>query len=122
MTIGELALMYNDVRGVGAKVTVFKMEGYKRDMWFEDTGLLWMAPTPNMVTAFNALNYATTGLLQGANVALGRRTTTPYQYVGADYFNGDELPQNLTAEICPACSLCRNTARRQSAAPVMSMK
>ena len=101
MTIGELAIMYNETRNVGAKLTVFKMEGYTRDMWFEDTGLLWMAPTPNMVTAFNALNYGTTGLLQGANVALGRRTTTPYQYVGADYFNGEELAAELNSRDLP---------------------
>ena len=101
MTIGELALMYNETREVGAKLTVFKMEGYKRDMWYEDTGLLWMAPTPNMVTAFNALNYATTGLLQGANVALGRRTTTPYQYVGSDYINGEELSEELNKRDLP---------------------
>lgn len=107
MTVGELALMYNKTRNVGAKVTVFKMEGYKRDMWYEDTGLLWMAPTPNMVTAFNALNYATTGLLQGANIALGRRTTTPYQYVGADFFNGEELAAELNGRDLPGVFFMR---------------
>lgn len=101
MTIGELALMYNEVREVGAKVTVFKMEGYKRDMWFEDTGLLWMAPTPNMVTPSNALNYATTGLLQGSNLALGRRTTTPYKYVGSEFINGEELAEELNGRNLP---------------------
>ena len=101
MTIGELANMYNEERNVGARLKVFTMEGYKRDMWFEDTGLLWMAPTPNMVTAENALNYATTGLLQGANLALGRRTTTPYKYVGSDYINGEELATELNGRDIP---------------------
>ena len=101
MTIGELAYMYNETRAVGAKLKVFTMEGYKRDMWFEDTGLLWMAPTPNMVTAENALNYATTGLLQGANIALGRCTATPYKYVGAEYFNGEELAAELNSRDLP---------------------
>lgn len=101
MTVGEIANMYNEQREVGAKITVIKMDGWKRDMWFDDTGLLWMPPTPNMATAFNAINYATVGLLQGADISLGRNTTTPYQYVGAEHFDGEELAYELNSRDLP---------------------
>ena len=95
MTIGELALMYNDVRNVGADVTVLKMKGWKRDMWYEDTGLIWVPASPNMPTVDAALYFAATGLLQGSTVSLGIGTTTPFQFVGDPSFDGEKLTNVL---------------------------
>ncbi len=101
MTIGELAVMYNETQNVGAKLTVFKMEGWKRDMWYEDTGLMWTPPTPNTPTAENVIYYATAGLLQGGNFSLGRKTTTPYQFIGSEYFCGEDLAKELNSRDIP---------------------
>lgn len=95
MTIGELALMYNDVKKVGAKLTVLKMEGWKRDMWFEDTGLIWTPPSPNMPTVDTALYFAATGLMQSGNFSLGHGTPTPFQYVGRPDVSGQAIADAL---------------------------
>ena len=98
MTIGELALMYCDVKKVKAKVTVLKMRGWKREMWFDQTGLPWVPASPNMPTVDTALYFAATGLLQAATFSLGIGTTTPFQYVGGVDFDGARLADALNAK------------------------
>ncbi|MBR2376776.1 MAG: DUF1343 domain-containing protein [Clostridia bacterium] len=98
MTIGELALMYNDVKKIGAKITVLKMSGWKRDMWYEDTGLPWVPASPNMPTVDTALYFAATGLMQGADFSHGIGTTTPFQYVGGVGFDGRLLADTLNSK------------------------
>ena len=98
MTIGELALMYRDIKQIDVKVTVFKMRGWRRNMWYEDTGLAWIPASPNMPTVDTALYFAATGLMQGANFSLGIGTTTPFQYVGGVGFNGNHLADTLNAK------------------------
>ena len=95
MTVGELAHMYNEEKGIGCKLTVLKMEGWHRDMWYDETGLIWMPPSPNMPTVDTALYFAATGLFQSSNVALGIKTTTPFQYVGHPEFSGEALAEEL---------------------------
>ncbi|MBQ9785555.1 MAG: DUF1343 domain-containing protein [Clostridia bacterium] len=95
MTVGELALMYNDVKQIGATVTVLKMRGWRRDMWYEETGLPWAPASPNMPTVDTVLYFAATGLMQSANFSLGIGTTTPFQYVGAPRFDGARLADAL---------------------------
>ena len=97
MTIGELALMYNDTRGIGAKVTVLKMRGWRRDMWYDETGLVWMPASPNMPDMDTPLFFAATGLMQGADFSLGIGTTTPFEYVGNVNFDSDKLVSELNA-------------------------
>ena len=97
MTIGELALMYKDVRNIDVKITVLKMQGWKRDMWYDETGLVWLPGSPNMPTLDTALYFAATGLMQASNISLGIGTTTPFQYVGAPCINGDEIARELNA-------------------------
>ena len=98
MTIGELALMYRAVKQINAKVTVLKMHGWKRSMWFEETGLPWVPASPNMPTVDTALYFAATGLLQAATFSLGIGTTTPFQYVGGVDFDGKRLSDALNAK------------------------
>ncbi len=97
MTIGELALMYNEVKHVGAKLTVLTMDGWTRGMWFFETGLPWVPASPNMPTVDTALYFATTGLLQGSNLSLGIGSTTPFQYVGFTDCDGEQLANVLNA-------------------------
>ena len=91
MTTGELAIMYNEEKKVGCKLTVLKMKGWRRDMWYDETGLIWLPPSPNMPTLDTALYFAATGLLQSSNVSLGIKTTTPFQYIGRPEFSGEAL-------------------------------
>ncbi len=98
MTIGELALMYLDVKHLDVKITVLKMRGWKREMWYEDTGLPWTPASPNMPTVDTALYFAATGLMQSADFSLGLGTTTPFQYVGGVGFDGSRLADTLNAK------------------------
>ena len=97
MTVGELAIMYNEEKKVGAKLTVLKMKGWRRDMWYDETGLIWLPPSPNMPNLDTALYFAATGLLQSSNISLGIKTTTPFQYVGRPDFSGEALAQELNS-------------------------
>jgi len=101
MTIGELALMYNDVKNVGAKVTVLKMKGWKRDMWYDETGLVWVPGSPNMPDTDTPLFFAATGLLQSSTFSLGIGTTTPFEFVGDVGFDGEALARELNSRDLP---------------------
>jgi uncharacterized protein YbbC (DUF1343 family) len=95
MTVGELALMYNDKYNVGCKLTVVPMIGWKRNMWYDDTGLLWTPPSPNIPVLNSLIAYATTGLLQSTNVSLGIGTTMPFNLFGAPWINGRDLAEKI---------------------------
>jgi len=95
MTMGELAVMYNEEYHLGCKLKIIPLEGYSRDMWYEETGLLWVPPSPNMPTVETALAFATTGLIQGMNVSFGCGTTTPFFLVGAPWIDGTDLAGKL---------------------------
>ena len=98
MTIGELALMYRAVKALDVNLTVLKMKGWRREMWFEETGLPWIPASPNMPTVDTALYFAATGLMQSASFSLGIGTTTPFQYVGGMDFDGKRLCDALNAK------------------------
>jgi len=97
MTIGELATMYNDIRNVNANLTILKMDGWTRDMWYDETGLVWLPPSPNMPTMDTPLYFAAAGLMQSSNFSLGIGTTTPFQYVGGEFFDGDQMADELNS-------------------------
>ena len=97
MTVGELACMFNEAKGIGAALTVLKMKGWRRDMWYDETGLPWVPGSPNMPTTETPLFFAATGLLQGSNLSIGIGTTTPFQYVGNVGLDGDALTEALNA-------------------------
>ena len=85
MTVGELALLYNAERKIGASVEVVKCRGWSRDDLFDRTGLLWTNPSPNMRSLTEALVYPGVGLLEATNLATGRGTDTPFERVGAPW-------------------------------------
>ncbi|WP_411740262.1 exo-beta-N-acetylmuramidase NamZ domain-containing protein [Peribacillus sp. S4] len=97
MTVGELATLFNKEFKIGADLKVIKMKGWKRDMDYDDTGLPFVLPSPNMPTVSTTLVYPATGLIEGTNVSEGRGTTKPFELIGAPYINGDELAGKLNA-------------------------
>ncbi|MEI2469541.1 DUF1343 domain-containing protein [Peribacillus frigoritolerans] len=97
MTVGELATLFNKEFKIGADLKVIKMKGWKRDMDYEDTGLPFVLPSPNMPTVSTTFVYPATGLIEGTNVSEGRGTTKPFELIGAPYINGDELAGKLNA-------------------------
>ncbi len=84
MTMGELARLFNSERALNADLTVIPLNGWRRDMFFEDTGLPWVAPLPNMPTPTTAIVY-TCSLMVGANLSPGLGTTHPFELVGAPW-------------------------------------
>ena len=87
MTIGEIAKLFNEEYGIGCKLTIIKMKNYDRKMYYEDTKLLWVMPSPNFPTPVTSVVYNATCIFEGTNVAEGRGTTAPFEYVGAPYID-----------------------------------
>ena len=95
LTIGELALMVND--GVGAELRVVPVEGWRRGMWFDETGLPWVQPSPNVPTIETATDYPGTCLFEGVNVSEGRGTTRPFELIGAPWIDGGRWARSLNS-------------------------
>jgi uncharacterized protein YbbC (DUF1343 family) len=91
LTMGELARLFNDEFAIGAKLEVIPMEGWRRDMYLDDTGLPWVMPSPNMPTLDTAIVYPGTVLFEGTTVSEGRGTTRPFEIVGAPWVTGERL-------------------------------
>lgn len=101
MTVGELALLFHRELGWGGEVHVARMEGWRRGMWWEETGLPWVMPSPNATGIDMALLYPGTCLLEGTNVTEGRGYTKPYEIVGAPWIDGARLATELAACALP---------------------
>ena len=97
LTLGELARYYNGAYGLGCALTVIPMEGWERSMLWEDCGLPFVKPSPNLPTPESILVYNGTCMLAGTNATEGRGTTTPFTTVGAPYVNPLELADALDA-------------------------
>ena len=96
MTAGELARMINAERGLDVGLEIVKIEGWKRDRFFDSTGQPWTNPSPNMRNLTQALLYPGIGLLETA-MSVGRGTDTPFEVVGAPYIDGVRLARRLNA-------------------------
>src|SRR5450631_3516122 len=83
MTIGELARLFNGEFGIGCDLTVVPMQGWRRSMYLDETGLAWVNPSPNMKSLNAALLYPGLGMLESTNLSVGRGTDTPFQLYGA---------------------------------------
>jgi len=95
MTVGELAQMFNMENKIGANLHVIKMRGYRRTDWYDETGLLWVNPSPNLRTLTQATLYPGVGMVEAANVSVGRGTATPFEILGAPWINGRDLAAHL---------------------------
>ncbi|HEY6802901.1 MAG TPA: exo-beta-N-acetylmuramidase NamZ domain-containing protein [Pyrinomonadaceae bacterium] len=95
LTIGELGQLFNKQRNIGADLRVIKMDGWRRSMWFDETSLTWINPSPNMRSLNEATLYPGVGLLETTNVSVGRGTDTPFEVVGAPWIQADKLADYL---------------------------
>ena len=97
MMVAELAQLFNEHFHIGANLSVVAMEGWKRDMWFNDTGLQWVMPSPNMPTLDTATVYPGTCLFEGTNLSEGRGTTKPFEIIGAPWIDAHKLADSLNS-------------------------
>lgn len=104
MTVGELAKLFNAEFGIGADLTVVEMKKWKRKSYFDETGLPFVLPSPNMPTLETAIAYPGTALIEGTNVSEGRGTTKPFELIGAPFINSTELAAELNALELPGVS------------------
>jgi len=99
MTVGELALMYNGQGwledGLRAHLTVIRMKNWTRNLWYDETGLQWVKPSPNMPTLNTAVVYPGTCLFEGVKVSDGRGTERPFEYIGAPWLNTAQVIELL---------------------------
>jgi len=95
MTYGELATMWNETEGYGADLTVIRMKGWRRNMTWDETGLFWVMPSPNMGTFDTAVVYPGQCLFERMNMSEGRGTTKPFLMVGAPWVDGDRAAEDL---------------------------
>jgi|GEM_PF-931524 len=105
MTIGELARMFNNERKISgdveADLTIIPLENFSRNSYFNETGLPWVKPSPNMLNLTTALLYPATCLLEGTNFSEGRGTIQPFELIGAPWINSEKLSKELNSYKLP---------------------
>ena len=87
LTMGEYARYINDCRDIGCRLDIIPMKGWQRHMYFSDTGLPWVPPSPNLPTPQAAMVYPGQVLFEGTNISEGRGTTTPFEVFGAPFID-----------------------------------
>ena len=97
MTIGELARLFNEAFGIGAKLEVVPLDGWRRSMYHDETGLPWVIPSPNLPTLDSAIVYPGAVLFEGTRLSEGRGTTRPFELIGAPWIDGERLADAMNA-------------------------
>ncbi len=101
LTAGELARWVNGEFKIGVDLRVIPVEGWRRSQWWEDTGIPWLPPSPNMPSVESATHYPGTCLFEGTNLSVGRGTPMAFQQIGAPWLNADELARRLNQQGLP---------------------
>jgi len=101
MTVGELALLFNEEHGIGCELTVVPMSGWKRSMDYDETGLTWVPTSPNMRTLNGAICYPGIGILEGTRLSCGRGTDRPFEMYGAPYLDAEKVAADLNSKNLP---------------------
>ncbi len=109
MTIGEIAYMFNQEMKLDLKLHVVEMKGWTRDQMFDQTGLSWVNPSPNLRNLNQALLYPGVGLLETTNLSVGRGTDTPFEVVGAPWLDGTAWANSLRELQVPGVSFVATT-------------
>lgn len=115
LTMAELAKMFNEEFGINCKLTNILMENYDREKYYDETGLLWVLPSPNFPTIDTAVVYNATCIFEGTNISEGRGTTKPFEYVGAPFIDGKALEEKMNSLNLPGVIF-----RRQYFTPTFS--
>jgi uncharacterized protein YbbC (DUF1343 family) len=100
-TIGELALQFRNEAFLNCRLSILPMKNWERAMWFDETGLLWVMPSPNMPTLEAATVYPGMCLLEGTNISEGRGTTRPFEIFGAPFIEAEQLCRELNNSKLP---------------------
>lgn len=95
MTVGELASMFNSENTIGAELHVIEMDGYRRDDWYDETGLAWIPPSPNLRTIDETALYPGVAIVEGSNVSVGRGTKSPFERIGAPWIDAKKLARYM---------------------------
>lgn len=101
MTVGELATLFNQKHGIGAELIVARVAGWRRSQWFEETGLPWVNPSPNLRSADALKHYPGTVYFEGTNLTEGRGTDRPFEQIGADWLKAAEVAAAMNAKKLP---------------------
>ena len=101
MTLGELARLFNGENKIGADLTVVEARNWDRGEWFDETGLPWINPSPNMRNLIQATLYPGIGAIESTNLSVGRGTDSPFEQVGAPWIDGAALSDALNARRIP---------------------
>jgi uncharacterized protein YbbC (DUF1343 family) len=101
MTVGELATLFNTRFGIGANLIVVPTANWKRSQWFEDTGLPWVNPSPNLRSPNALKNYPGTVYFEGTTLTEGRGTDRPFEQIGAPWLNAPEVARVMNAKGLP---------------------
>jgi uncharacterized protein YbbC (DUF1343 family) len=101
MTLGELARMYNERQKIGADLTVVPMQGWRRGMWWDEVGLPWTNPSPNIRRLEAELHYPGTVFFEAVNVSEGRGTSHPFEQIGAPWLDNQQVVARMTAMRLP---------------------
>jgi uncharacterized protein YbbC (DUF1343 family) len=97
MTMGELAGLFNEENEIGARLTVIPMSRWQREMWFDETGLDWVNPSPNLRSLMGNTFYPAVELLRAGDVSVGRGTEKPFELFGAPWVDSAQLIAHLEA-------------------------
>lgn len=101
MTVGELATMFNQNHGIGADLIVARAANWDRSQWFEDTGMPWVNPSPNLRSPDALKSYPGTVYFEGTNITEGRGTDRPFEQVGASWLDAAEMVRKMNAMQLP---------------------
>jgi uncharacterized protein YbbC (DUF1343 family) len=104
MTVGELATMFNQQHGIGADLTVIKVQNWKRSQWFDQTGLPWVNPSPNLRSLAALTSYPGTVYFEGTTLTEGRGTDRPFEQIGAPWLNAPEVARAMNEKKLPGIS------------------
>ena len=105
LTIGELAHLFNEHFGIDCGLEVIQMEGWRRSMFFGQTGLPWVPPSPNLPGPVSTMVYPGQVIWEGTNVSVGRGTTQPFELFGAPYISPEKITATISAESIPGIIL-----------------
>jgi uncharacterized protein YbbC (DUF1343 family) len=101
LTMGEMAKLFNEEMRLGADLHVVPAAGWRRSMWFDETGLPWVRPSPNLPDLTSATIYPALVAFEGSNLSVGRGTTTAFQRFGAPWLDAAEVARRLEAMRLP---------------------
>ena len=104
LTIGELSKLINAETNINADLKIINMENWRRELWFDQTGLPWVNPSPNIRNLTQAILYPGIGALEGSNLSVGRGTDTPFEQIGAPWIDAVALSKALNERILPGVS------------------